>query len=722
AHGQAPEVTGSIDDPCPEAIVTAGIAALAVGALDDVDAALARLPGSAAPLLPEHGSWLAATRALATPAFEGGVDQQPDEALARTIAALRGVIAREPGAVAHRQALAWLLLRAGARGEAVSTLTRLRADAPRHMGLAADEALLNAALLRELGAAADLSDQLLSLGPDQVPAHALARARVARGRVHVHTGEPERGVALLEQAWPELPPWDWPAREQTLDTLLTAGEAARARAHLEGLALPETEAGIYEAWARLVEGDLQDSLERLAALPQAHPAVAYLQALALVEQRRLEEAGPWLTRARRLWPGRVELEVAAARAAVETGDLRQALRTLEGLARDEPFAPRAWTGLGEASLRAAVADDGDDPKLLRQAHDALLTAVEREPIPAEAMLRLSELWQRQRLRDPDGDRKALEWLEKAADASPRAPRYREALALYLTGLGDARRAEALLEALVDARGVSHAVPLTLAELSLNTARERGTSPPEALEGWLARARELGAPAEAIARAEALAALLSGRRRALARALAPIAEAVERDPRDVDARVLQAELLIALREEDAAEKAIRLGLRQGEGAEVGRLYLAWARLELRRGNSRQAAFHARVAWARMRDEQRPTGELADVVELSTRLFVRKDLGPQALAIAREFTRKLPNHAEAWRLRARTELAVGEARDALKAIERAIELDPESARAHVLHAKILLRHGDRKRARAAYQRALERALPEDERADVEKALRR
>ena len=61
-------------------------------------------------------------------------------------------------------------------------------------------------------------------------------------------------------------------------------------------AVPEPAAAIYRAWALLVDGDAMGALALLAELPQEHPRVAYLQGLALVEQRRFEEAEPWLAR------------------------------------------------------------------------------------------------------------------------------------------------------------------------------------------------------------------------------------------------------------------------------------------------------------------------------------------------------------------------------------------------------------------------------------------
>jgi tetratricopeptide (TPR) repeat protein len=543
----------------------------------------------------------------------------------------------------------------------------------------------------------------------------------------------------FDAAWPELPWWDWSARRLVIETALVAGECRRARQWLTELEdispLPDERAAIYEAWLRLGEGDLMASLSQLAKLPQQAPAVAYLQALALVEQRRHDEATPWIERARRLWPGRVELEVASARVAVATGELGPALRKLEGLAEEEPFAPRAWTGLGEAYLATAyagapmnapagvhVASTPSDPELLRKAHRALLRAVEREPIPAEAMLRLSELWQRQRLSDPDGDRKALDWLERAATANPKVPRYSEALALYLAGMGHARRAAPLLRELLKALGSSHRVPLTLAELSIERARKEGGALPDALEQWLSQAQERGAAPGDLARVRAHAALVTGRRRALKSAQKPLAAAVKQSPEDVDARVLLVELMTRLHEYEDAEKIIRQGIHRIPRARAGRLFFVWAKVEARTGSPKMASIHARVAWTLMRDEQRPTGDLLDAVDLSARLYIRKDMGDQALTVTRELSRRVPSHPEAWRLRARTEFEVGESSAARRSIQRALELDPLSPEAHALHAQILTRYGKRAKARAAYKRALELEPSEPLRVKMKRGLSR
>ncbi|MCA9717249.1 MAG: tetratricopeptide repeat protein, partial [Myxococcales bacterium] len=116
------------------------------------------------------------------------------------------------------------------------------------------------------------------------------------------------------------------------------------------------------------------------------------------------------------------------------------------------------------------------------------------------------------------------------------------------------------------------------------------------------------------------------------------------------------------------------------------------------------------------------ELIDAVDLCSSLYIRKEMGDHALAVTRELSRRVPSHPDAWRLRARAELALNDARAARRSIEKSLELDPDNPAAHALHAQILLRYGKRKPARAAYRRALELDPGETLRAKVERGLSR
>src|SRR5690606_11348898 len=108
--------------------------------------------------------------------------------------------------------------------------------------------------------------------------------------------------ALLAAAWETLPQWDLGPRKLAIQTALEAGESAMPLAWLPGSGLGEAEQAIYAAWAVLLGGNVMEALERLESLPQEHPWVGYLQALALVEQRRFAEALPWVERVDAMLP------------------------------------------------------------------------------------------------------------------------------------------------------------------------------------------------------------------------------------------------------------------------------------------------------------------------------------------------------------------------------------------------------------------------------------
>lgn len=763
---------------CTDLTLARGIAALAGGDVEAARAALAEAQRSGSALAPLHHRWLAGMLALGT--GEGSAD---------ALVGVQALCAESPAAIGCPRLLARLQLAAGDGSAALATLARARDAARAHLGLAADEAFINASLRREYSGVADLADQILaragaaSAGPDVAgpsaalveelraspggpPAHVdsppqpapastplagslgatdRAHALLARAVVHVHTGEPAAGLARADMAWPLLPWWDRTARVLALDLALEAGDSARARTWLPAAGLAPADAAVYEAWALLADGDVMAALAGLAALPQDAPRVAYLQGLALVEQRRWDEAEPWLVRAEGFYPGRVELEVARARVAVHLGDRVTALRKLTGLAEEEVHAPRAWTGLGEAHLAVAektpapaaaeVETDDDwsvrgdlsqrtgesEDRDLRAAQKALTRAVEREPRAAEAMLLLAQVWRR-RHSVPESERNVLTWLEQAAATNPKLPRYREALARHLAETGSLARAEEMLRALVVEPGVEPATPLVLADLVLARAVRRGEAAPPEVGDWLALAESAGVEAGALARTRAHADLALGTAASLRAAAARLDARLAREPGDIDARVLLAQVRLAQHDDEEAESLLRSGIYQVGAASSGRLFLAWARLELRQHKRKQAALHARAALRRMAVEGRPAAELLEAADLAVTLFVRSDQAKLATTMTRGLTTRLPDSAHAWRLEARAQLGAGEASRARQAIGRALALAADDPANLEVQGQIALRSGDRKTGRAALSRALERTTDDAARRRIQDLLRR
>ena len=87
---------------------------------------------------------------------------------------------------------------------------------------------------------------------------------------------------------------------------------------------------------------------------------------------------------------------------------------------------------------------------------------------------------------------------------------------------------------------------------------------------------------------------------------------------------------------------------------------------------------------------------------------------ALGMTRVLTEALPFHADTWRLHARVLFDAGDApRAAVRAVLKALELEPDNVRALELRAHVAARAGDRKTAREVLARAQELATRESDR---------
>jgi tetratricopeptide (TPR) repeat protein len=687
---EARQAVAAVSGSPPGAALGRGLLEFADGELEAAAESLAadraadgELPSG--PFVLDERAWLHGMLAVA---------RAPDdaEALAAAVTELKARLVEEPEQVALRRVLALVHLVAGETEPALAELQAAREQGRTLMTLAADEALYNAYLRQELSGVASVADQLLGGQGVSMSPHDRAHAQLARAVVHVHSGEVEDALAMLDRAWEGLPPWDRLSRRMAIQSALEAGDASRIDAWVDATPLPEAEGDIYRAWAVLVKGDVMEALRRLAELPQADPWVGYLQAQALVEQGRFAEAAAWIDRTEKLLPGRLEIEVARARVELRQGDKQVALRKLEALAQEEARAPRAWTGLGEAYLLQDEPDQAEARKALRR-------AVEREPFPAEAYLLLARMWGDRRGKDPKAELEGLALFEKAAAANPHLPRYREALALWLAEIGFSTRARERLEAVDDEPGVGWAPLVALVRIRVEAGDDFDAEP------LLKEALERGAPPDEATRLRARIDLDSGEKSRVAKAQAALATLLVTSPKDVEARVLHARTFLAQFDRKASEAALRKGLAVVDGKSQGRLLWAWAELESRAGKRRLAAPRARRAWLEMLAENRPPTELLDVAELATRLWLRLNKERTALVIAGQLTDRLGYHARAWTLRAGTELGAGEAAAARESAQRAIELDDLDPRAHEILGHALLRYGQKDRARKEYERAIE-----------------
>ena len=650
-------------------------------------AALEEVGNSSDTIVAAETAWLGGQIAIA---------ESPDEptVLQAALENIDAALAPNPGLASLRRVRARILLQRGEADEALAELERARELARSHLGLAADEALFNAVLRREASGVASVADQLLEQG-DALPARDRYDTLLARGVVHVRSGELEAGLARIEEAWEGLPRWDRLAVRLAIETALEANAPDLAEKWLEGADLPESEIAIDRAWAVLDRCEVMDALAQLAKLPQEHPRVAYLQALALVEQGRWQEAEPWIRRTEEMLPGRVEIEVARARVELRLADKAVALRKLRALAEEEPYAPRAWTGLGEAELAVAEGDD------IRKARVALERAVEREPHAAEAMLLLADVWNRRRKIDPEGVRTAQDLLERAVETNPHLPRYREQLAYFLADTARPGRARKLLAELIDEPGIGGLTVIRYVQLSADVG-DKKIDYDELLE----KAKELGIDQRQLDRERARIDLfVKGERDDVAKAQKVLMVLVQQDAADVESRVLLSETWARQYDRKEAELAIRRGFPVTPDAQHGRLYLAWADIESRMGKPRIAAPRARSAWLRMLDEDRPAGELLTAADLATKLWIRQDNERIALTIAQQLTGRLPLHTESWTIRAKVELSANETAAARQSAEKALDLDPDNPRAHEIRGHCLLRFGQKDKARQAYERAVE-----------------
>ncbi len=619
---------------------------------------------------------------------------------------INAALSEHPEDVTLRRALVYLAMAQGEGSLALDELARSRKQSQLHTGLAADEALFNAMQRQRLGGVASVADQLVSR-VDTLTRVDLAHARLAQAVVRLHEGELTDATTLLEDVWPKLPSWDRQSRVLALEIAVQAGALERVREWLPNAGLSEEARALFDVWLVLEEGDVMGALATLATMPQADARVAYLQGLALVEQGRWPEAKPWLERADRLMPGRVEIEIALARCELRLGDREAAARKLEGLAEDD-FAPRALTGRGEAMLAeldAAKDKPGSKKSLVTAARKALESAIKDEPRAAQARLLLAELM----LRPDEGGKvdyvRAQRLMEDAVATNPKLPIYRESLAHLLIDLSFLEAAAEQYAMLDGALGIDPKTPLESARVSILLATAADTKPDAAeIDRLLAKAQELGAPPALIELERHRLKLSVGARAEIEATYAALAALLEQSPDATEERLLYIDALTRLGDLELAVGAIRRGLSlAGDKGETGRLYRLWARAEGRAGKAKRASTLARTAFAKMRDEHRPPVDLLKAAEDAVRFAIRERKPKPVLPTVKQLTDILDFHPAAWVIRAEAELGTGLTQEARISVERSIKLDDRLLSAHELHANVLLRFGLKDQAHEAQAKA-------------------
>lgn len=603
----------------------------------------------------------------------------------------------------NRRVYAELLARTGEIEQAREQLDRVAEKNPEHLAFEVDRLFLDAVQGRDLERVAREArawSRHIGVSPrDQ------ARARLARGVALLRLADDDdAGRHDLEEAWEGLRPWDRAARDVAIETALEAGEGERVERWLEAEGIEEP---IYGAWVELVSARPKEALARLAELAQDEPRVAYLQALALVEQGRWGEAAVWVDQASRRGADGRALAVAKARVDAHGSDdpqtIEGAVARLKEIADEAPWTPRVWTGLAEALQAGAGPRMDDSTRMVLM--EALEEAVAREGAPAQAHWILGSLALERAEREPKATLEAIEAFEKASEIAPEFVRYRVSLGKALADADRPQEARGVLETLLedansDARGI-----LRLVELDLDEAQRRGTQPSAEIDAWMQGAAKAGATEAELAKAEARIALVRGDGAAIEQVEPRLRAALEQDAKDVEARVLLSDVLLALGDEDGARDLMVRGSRILGRAHEGRLYLAWSRVENARGKKRRAASLAFQGWKKMVAEPRPASELVRAATYGAEQWLDLDQPRGARAIGRDLTERAPWSARAWVIRSRVQLDAEYEESACESAQKAVELDPELPTAHEVlgDCKIhTLRFED---AKEAYQRALE-----------------
>lgn len=704
------EALERVPDPeAPAAILARGVAAAVEGDLAGVQTALdATTELDDERPLRRTRAWLQGVHALAR--------IHELERVPEAIAALEATVSDDAWVPGHRRLIA-LQLRAGRLDDARARLQAARSAAPADLGLAVDEALLFAVAAEHEDGVVEVTERLES--DERLTPRDRGRARLARALVALREGESGRknGRASLEAAWDELPAWDLDARDLAIEAALFSGWTERAETWAKSLNLDEEPAAIYRAWIELTEGDVGDSLEQCAKLPQAHPRVAWIQALALVEQGRWAEAGTWIERASAAFPERLTLRVAAARVQAHVADPEAAVEVLEELADDDPGTPRVYTGLGQARL-AVAGEKGSTSK----AKKALRLALDHEPHPAEAAFLLGTLAERDAADKPAKIDEVIELFDKAAKIDPTTPRYRSNLGRVLAGYGDRARAEEVLRTLPDEPAPAPDDLLLLSRVVIERALRHGEKiPREDVEGWLTKAAEMGGNPVDLVHERARLELAAGGPEALAQTAANLGALLAQHPKDVSARVMHARALRRLGDLEGARASVREGIRRTLIVLDGRLYIEWAAIEDADGNERRAASLAYKGWRKVVAEPRPADELMILARIVADYWLAIDNTDVPRGVAKALLKRVPTRAEAFAFSARMHHLDGVNDEGCADAKKALELDPELAESHAARAECLISQHDYPKAREELQAAISRAKVAGERDQYRRRLR-
>lgn len=661
--------------------------------------------GSRAVATRNDTAWLRGVAALSRP-----FDQT---LLATALQTVREALDQDPRWTPNRRIAAALAYRAGKPDEALRWIEEGRALHPAHVGLSADEVLLHALLGRELKgterAAATLLEHPLSSPVDR------AYVQLALAAVKFHEGKPTAAETQLDEAWKGLPRWDNHARDVAIDLALQHGGSELVRRWLDGAKLDPQAAAIYDAWQKLAEGDTRGALVALQSAPQDSPRVALLQALALVEQQRWTEAESWLAYAAPSLGDRRDIQVAQALVSLERGDKTQALDDLEALAKAHPNTPGVWTALARAHL-----EDEDGARF----DETIARALEQESGRAEALWLQGKREAARGFADPTWSEKARDAFRRAVDENPHEPRYHVSLGLQLALMGYGPQAEDELRKGTDLEtGVADGEALLgLAKLVMQHDMDAKRPVSAEIPSLLARAAATAVNPWWIEIEWARYELAQATQQSIASARLRTTGVLEQMPKNIEARVIQGDAMLAQGDFDAARISLGTGIRRTMRTLDGLLYMGLARVELAAGKKRNAASEAFKGWRKLFHEPALPADLMRAAPFVMRLWTELENPRGARTVARELTLRLPYQAEAWILRAEAEFADEQDEKGCEAALKAAELEPQNARAVGLEGDCRVKQRDFKAARETYDRAAALAEGTSMARDFQKKRRR
>lgn len=614
----------------PQAPACAAILAFLVGERELAEAVLAQPATHELAQLHQH--WLAGALALEQP-----YAQAPIRAATTR---LQAFLDTAPEQVPQRRLLAQLHARQADFDAALATVEGGREYADGHQGLLADE-LLFRALAGRTGVveAADLLT-----GNAAAPAQDRARARLAAGIADLRDGRHRRGAKKIDDALGLAPVWDRSARLYALEALLGANETSRARTLIDRAGFDGLAKQLLGAWIDYLHGQARVALSTLATLPQQLPRVAHLQALALVDEGRIAEAGRWVEFARKSLSHREDLRVAQERVAVASGDASALLR-LEQLAKRQPHAHRVWTALGEAYAGL------DEPTLAQRR--ALRKAVERatvqEPFAGHAAFLLAQLDVEVAHKDPKRIEAALTSLAAAVKLAPSVPRVRFAQASFLAHIGRNADAVATLQPAITHTADGGAPLLLLARTSLIHARQHGSPVSADLPAWLEEVGRRDGDSVQLQVAWADYELWLGTPEGLARSRRRVEVVLEQDAQHVQARVIHARGLLRQGDPAAAILTLRRGIRSTMRTVDGPLYIAWSEVALAQGKRRRGASLAYKGWSKMVALPESPAVLMATAPVVAGHWLTLGQARVAASVARGLVKRAPFSSAAWTLR-------------------------------------------------------------------------